>query len=1186
MPPNSRNWVLLVLWCFTVGVPTCVRAQNTNPCNFSVSLNRPPPACDAVTFTPAGLDYVARGNYDQLCWIFSAGERIDTLCTEDFGTYTFTESGTITLEVSSSCKTLRRRVSVTVTPSRTLTLTAARQYCRGSDPVQLGTSLPGGTWSGEGIIDPRRGLFDPGTVPVGSSEIVYTYVEDACSYFDRIEVQVVASQEVIAQDTTVCEDAAPFPLSVNVSGGTWSGPGVTDAALGTFSTRGLRPGAYRPQYTYEDPEGCSVVARPTVLVQAYPRISLGDTTRVCWKDTVVDLRALTAGKFTPSDGDLRWYVDGKQVDVGRLNPASELPGTGDYVLRADYQLGECMTSRTTVLSVRPQPTVRLNPTEAQCASVGRYTLNANLAGGIFSGPGVNASTGVVDLRQVGPGTYSYSYTVDAGTTCAQTATTELTVLAAPDEADAGPDIVVCAGTQRFVPLAGATPAGGSYTGPGLSGASTVDLEQLAPNNTYQYTYRVGGEGGCSSTAVRELRYVAAPVADFTAPDKVCAGVAFEVTAQGEAARYTYDFGDGQTATTANPQQQYGYGDTTYTVELVVRTAAGCSDTSRQQIQVTASPEAGFLLDEETGCAPFTVAPLDRSRFAQEVYYLVGVDTVRGAAAEFTLPAGRRDSSVLLTQVVANGCGTDRSTATLHVRRPPRAGLAVDRSLGCSPFRPQLTNTSAGGALAYRFDYGNGTSSTGRMPEVPVYTNTGDTVARYTISVYSENDCGIDTLSRTVEVLPSDVRAAITLGEEQGCVPLLLRPSSSSTPGAILRWELLSEGGEALAQAVGEDPAFGIDAPGSYRLVLQASGCGQHTDTVGVEAFPAPELDIIAPARVCVDEPIELSAVGDTTAALHWAWADSGFSTLTRPTIRFDQPGPWQVTLTATPTAHNHCGAEITKTIEVLPPPVVTAGVVDSIGCTPFVARFSSGTAEPATLSYTWDFGDGSVPGLLAAPVHEYPTAGRYRPQVTVTDADGCTQTTAIGTVTVRTPPVADFMALTDVDPVAVGDVQFRNRSVDADEFLWSFGDSTRSSSVEPLHVYRADGPYAVTLTAITLYPGGAVCSDSITQLVQTESFGRFFVPSALSPDNGSGEVRNWGAKGLGVAAYELAVYSIYGQRVWETSAVSEGIPTGRWDGTYHNAGDPVPQGSYTWQATVTYADGRRENLVGTVTVVR
>ena len=1186
MLPKVRHWALLALCCLTVVAPTCVRAQNTNPCNFSVSLNRPPPACDAVTFTPAGLDYVARGNYDRLCWIFSAGQRVDTLCTEDFGTYTFTESGTITLEVSSSCKTLRRRVDVTVTPSRTLTLTAARQYCSGSDPVQLGTSLPGGTWSGEGIIDPRRGLFDPGTVPVGTGEIVYTYVEDACSYFDRLEVRVVASREVIAQDTTVCEDAAPFPLSVNVSGGSWSGPGVTDATLGTFSTRGLRPGAYRPEYTYEDPEGCSVVARPTVLVQAFPRITLGDTTRICLKDTLVGLRALTAGKFSPSDGDLRWYVNGARIEGGVLNPARDLSGSGDYVLRADYQLGECMTSRTTVLALRPQPSLRLDATTAQCASVGEYPLSANLAGGTFSGPGVNALTGVVNLRQVGPGTYTYSYTVDGGTTCTQTATTQLTVLPAPGEANAGPDTVVCAGGQRFVALEGATPAGGRYTGPGLSGAATVDLEQLQPNTTYRYTYQLAAAGGCSSTAVRELRYVAAPVADFAAPDAVCAGVAFDVNAQWGAAEYSYDFGDGVAADGPNLHHQYARGDTTYTVELVVSTVEGCSTTSRRQIQVTAGPEAGFAVDEETGCAPFTVAPRDRSRFAQDVYYFVGVDTVHGAAAEFTLPAGRRDSSVLLTQVVANSCGTDRSTDTLHVRRSPRAGLAVDRTLGCSPFRPLLTNTSATGARAYRFDYGNGSSSTGPVPESPVYTNSSDTVARYTISVYSENDCGIDTLSRTVEVLPSDVRAAITLPQQQGCVPFVVRPTSSATPGATLRWELLSEAGVRLAQAIGEEPVFALETAGTYRVVLQASGCGRHSDTVRVAALPTPAPDILAPGRVCAGEPVELIAVGDTTAALRWAWADSSFSTLTRPTVRFDRPGWQTVVLTATPTAPDRCGAEVSTTIEVLAPPAVVAGVMDSTGCSPFVAHFSSTVDRPAGLSYAWDFGDGSAPGLLAAPVHEYPTAGRYRPQLTVTDADGCTQTTAVGTVTVSTPPVADFRALTDIDPVAVGDVQFRNRSVDADEFRWSFGDGTQSSSVEPLHVYQADGPYAVTLTASTLYPGGAVCSDSITQLVRTESFGRFFVPSALSPDNGTGEVRYWGAKGLGVAAYELAVYSIYGQRVWETSALREGVPTGRWDGTYHNAGAPVPQGSYTWQATVTYADGRRENLVGTVTVVR
>ena len=50
----------------------------------------------------------------------------------------------------------------------------------------------------------------------------------------------------------------------------------------------------------------------------------------------------------------------------------------------------------------------------------------------------------------------------------------------------------------------------------------------------------------------------------------------------------------------------------------------------------------------------------------------------------------------------------------------------------------------------------------------------------------------------------------------------------------------------------------------------------------------------------------------------------------------------------------------------------------------------SGSSDPDgdTLSYRWDFGDGSAPDPSADPVHTYDTAGSYVAVLTVTDPAG------------------------------------------------------------------------------------------------------------------------------------------------------------------------------------------------------
>ncbi|CAH1002035.1 hypothetical protein LEM8419_02950 [Neolewinella maritima] len=1161
-----------------------LRAQSSNPCNFSVTLRKPPVACNQLTFTPEALAYTLRGNYDEVCWIFASGATVDTICGEDFGTYTFDQSGTITLQAASSCKTLKKRVSVTIEQQADLRLTASDPYCSGSDPVMLTASIPGGLWSGDGITDPTRGVFDPGAVSSGSARVRYTVVSGVCPYSETLALTVVQSEELSAQDTVVCEQAAAFSIQVSQTGGSWSGSGIVEST-GLFDPASVRPGTYRPTYGYRSPQGCTIIAQPTVVVQRLPRVTAPDTVRVCSVDRALNLLDLTGVSYSPRAGSLHWSVDGRANPSGILNPVADLPGSGVYPVSLTYTLGNCTRTVSMVLLLEDQPDVQLTVPEPQCLSTAHYTLQASIPGGVWSGPAVDATTGTVDLRRAKAGTYDYTYRYQEETTCEQRATVSLTIIASPEGLTAGPDRTVCQGTADVIKLEGASPGGGTFTGPALQGR-TVDLNQLTPGTSYTYTYTVGQSGACREQATRTIHYAPRPSADFDLPDSVCVGTTIPITTAGSPGTYHYDFGNGEQSDLTDPTITYQRGNRTYLVTQTVRSTEGCTDTSQQSVRVVNPPRAGFALDSLEGCSPFLLSLDDRSTYATQVTYRIGHNAQIGSTTGYLLPPSRRDTQWVVVQEVSNLCGAANSQQTVHVTAPPRANFAPDRSIGCGPFSPQLTNTSLGSGSRYRWDYGNGIITVGQQAEVPTYYNPTDSTAFFDIELVAANACGADTVRRQLQVLPSDIRAAIVLNDRQGCTPFTPSLQSGATPDAPLRWSLLDATGRQLAVSSDDTPNFTLDVVGRYAVVLQVSGCGTDADTVYVEALPAPDLSILAPQRICATAPLVLRASGDTTNALRWTFPDGTASTLSTPAYRFTQPGESVVHLVARPTEAGGCMAVDSAVIEVLPAPVVTPVVVDSLGCTPFIARFSLDDSIPADLTYQWTFGDSSAPSSLPAPVHEYTTAGRYRPVLTVWDADGCTTTTAVPDVTVDTPPVADFDAIVDLDPTVLGDVQFRNYSSDAAQFLWTFGDSSSTTEVAPLYIYPDDRAYTVTLTASNMYPGGTTCSDTLTLPVRPESFGRFFVPTAVSPDNGVAEVRQWGAKGLGVAAYQLQVYSPAGQRVFLTDELTGTTPTGRWDGMDARSQSPVPQGSYTWRATVTYTDGRRDNLLGTVTVIR
>ena len=73
---------------------------------------------------------------------------------------------------------------------------------------------------------------------------------------------------------------------------------------------------------------------------------------------------------------------------------------------------------------------------------------------------------------------------------------------------------------------------------------------------------------------------------------------------------------------------------------------------------------------------------------------------------------------------------------------------------------------------------------------------------------------------------------------------------------------------------------------------------------------------------------------------------------------------------------------------VAPPPAcaVVSGSSVEDGVAPLTVQFSAeGMCTDAAGTFTWNFGDGSVPSREQNPTHVYTTAGTYTAHVTLTD---------------------------------------------------------------------------------------------------------------------------------------------------------------------------------------------------------
>jgi PKD repeat protein len=134
---------------------------------------------------------------------------------------------------------------------------------------------------------------------------------------------------------------------------------------------------------------------------------------------------------------------------------------------------------------------------------------------------------------------------------------------------------------------------------------------------------------------------------------------------------------------------------------------------------------------------------------------------------------------------------------------------------------------------------------------------------------------------------------------------------------------------------------------------------------------------------------------------------------------------------------------------------------------------SSHDPDGDTLSYSWNFGDGTSVIGAASTTHSYAASGTYAVLLTVTDThSGVNSTSRTMTVAaaVNLPPTASFTRspTSGVAPLSVNVDATGTTDPNGDPltYVWSWGDGTANGSgVNATHSYASAATYTITLTA-------------------------------------------------------------------------------------------------------------------------
>jgi gliding motility-associated-like protein len=191
--------------------------------------------------------------------------------------------------------------TITVNAVPNSAISPSGPYCIGDPAATLTAATAGGSWSGTGIINSSAGTFDPNIAGVGSHTINYTVTMLGCTSTSTASITVNSSATAtITAAGPFCANDTAVSLLATGPGGVWAGPGITDAANGTFDPAVAGAGVHNIIYTLAG--ACGDTDTVAITVNAIPAAPLSTSPLVyCSGNPIAPLTATGTG------GTLTWY---------------------------------------------------------------------------------------------------------------------------------------------------------------------------------------------------------------------------------------------------------------------------------------------------------------------------------------------------------------------------------------------------------------------------------------------------------------------------------------------------------------------------------------------------------------------------------------------------------------------------------------------------------------------------------------------------------------------------------------------------------------------------------------------------------------------------------------------------------------------------------------------------------------
>lgn len=838
---------------------------------------------------------------------------------------------TVTITDANGC-TASDQIALNVLPLPTVNAGADLTICAGTPTTLCATATSSNgpisifTWNG----GPANACY---TVSPATQTTYSVTAADAagCQKSDAITVFVNPLPVVNAgADQNICISQGPVQLNGSPAGGTWSGTGVSPGGLFTPTATG----SFTLTYNFVNANNCPGSDQMVMVVTSPAAPDGGADLSMCLNSPAVQL---------PNVGT--WSGSPLVSSGGLFTPGI----AGIYNLTVTSGTGLCTASDQIVVTVKALPTVNAGNDVAICAGQSTQLTgvasspNGAITNTVWGGGWVNNAS-IIDPIASPPSTTTYTLFITDAANCQSNDQVIITVNN-PPVVDAGSDITVC-DNQSTVTLSGQTPAGGTWSGTGVTAGGVFTPSAVG---TFTLTYTASGGTGCSNSDTRVVTVISSGTVNAGSDQSVCINSpAIQLAAGG-----TWSGSSLVTASGIFTPSAVGSYNLTYSAmngicsvsdQLTVNVLALPSVNAGSDVAICAGSTAAFAATASSGNGPIT-----------SIAWTGG--TVSNSAILNPIAGPLNPTTYTLTVIDAANCqNSDQLVVTVNSLPVVNAGQDLTICSNSSPVT--LTGqTPAGGVWN-----GPGVNSSG------LFTPSATGTFTLTYSFTNSSGCSAMDTRDVVVTAPGIVNAGNDVS-----ICLNAPAVQLNTGGTWSGSSFVTSGG-----------LFTPSAIGTYNLTYTAStGLCMATDQLVVTVKALPTVDAGSDIAMCFGQNTTLSGFASSPnggiSTISWAGGAVSNPSILNPNVSPSITTTYQLTVTDDAS----CQRSDQVVVTVNPLPVVNAG--QDITVCSNASSFAFSDHSPAGGTWTGT-------GVSSDGVFTPSSTGTFTLTYSFTNATGCTAT--------------------------------------------------------------------------------------------------------------------------------------------------------------------------------------------------